>query len=322
MVYNSIYLYYVSLNLKGEDILKILQSKKSIVTVALLTLLSLNGFLAMTTFVNADPTTKDPTVYVNGDGSVELTWKSGKSQTYSYNTYVKLAGLDTITIIPSPGWHIDAVLIDGNPQGILDEDGYSLIDVQAKSMISINFVENGGIDDVDTGSNVAAYPDPDVGLIFDNVFAIGFAQAYIIGLQQTGQIGESWDIYTNATFNQNVTVYLVCQVDDLPDGVDPYDLALWRTEVVLGDVNLDGVVDGTDQSIVANANPDDPADPNLDLNDDGVVDDQDVTIVSHNHGEVSVWEPLQSWVLVDGDFVYVYGLTDQFSVFGVTRIHR
>jgi len=305
--------------LKGEDILKILQSKKSVVTISLLILLSLNVFMAMTTMVNADPATKDPTVYVNGDGSVELTWKSGQSQTYSYNTYAKLGGLDTITITPDHGWHIDAVLIDGNPQGILDEDGYNLIDVQAKSMISITFVENSGIDDVDTGSNIAAYPDPDVGLIFDDVFAIGFAYAYIIGLQHPDQISESWDIHTTATFNQNVTIYLVCRVDDLPDGVDPYDLALWRTEVVLGDVNLDGVVDGTDQSIVANANPDDPADPNLDLNNDGRVDDQDVTIVALNHGEESVWEPLESWVYVDDNLVYVYGVTDRFSVFGVTR---
>lgn len=302
--------------------MRIIQSKKSIVTTALLTLLSLNIFLAMTTFVYAAPAIKDPTVYINGEGSVELTWKSGKSETYSFDAYVKLASLYSISITPTPGWHINAVLIDGNPQGILDEDGYSLFDVQIKNMISITFVENGGIDDVDVGLGVTAYPDPDVGLIFDNVFAIGFAEAYIIGLQQVGQIGESWDVYTNATFNQNVTVYLACHVDDLPDGIDPYDLALWRTEVVLGDVNLDGVVDGTDQSIVANANPDDPANSNLDLNKDGVVDDLDVEIVAHNQGEVSVWVLLESWVYVDGDLVYVYGVTDHFSVFGVTRMYR
>lgn len=298
--------------------MKTLQSKKPLVTITLLVLLSLNIAMAMTPIAKAAPAPKDPTVYINGDGSVEFTWKSGKSETFRNNTYTKLGGLETITITPDHGWHIDAVLIDGNPQGILDEDGYSLIEVQAKRVISITFVENGGIDDVDTGSNIATYPDPDVGLVFNNVFANGFAYAYIIGLQQYDQIGESWDIDTNASFDQNVIVYLVFQANDLPDGIDPLDLALWRTEVVLGDVNFDGVVDGTDQSIVANANPDD-YDPNLDLNNDGRVDDLDVTIVSHNHGLESVWEQLESWVLLEDNLVYVYGVTDHFSVFGVTR---
>ena len=298
--------------------MKTLQSKKSIVTIALLVLLSLNIFWVMTTSVNAAPATKDPTIYVNGDGSVELTWKSGKSETFRNNTYAKLGGLETITITPDHGWHIDAVLIDGNPQGILDEDGYTLIGAQAKHVISIAFVENGGIDDVNTGSNIATYPDPDVGLVFNNVFVNGFAYAYIIGLQQYDQIGESWDINTNASFDQNVIVYLLFQANDLPDGVDPLDLALWRTEVVLGDVNFDGVVDGTDVSIIANANPDD-YDPNLDLNNDGFVNDEDVGLANHNMGEESVWEQLESWVLLEDNLVYVYGVTDHFSVFGVTR---
>jgi len=303
---------------KGENVMKILLFKESMATIILMMLLSLSAIAGMTTLVNASTAIKDPTVYINGSGSIEITWKSGKSQTYSSNAYANFGGLDIITISPSRGWHIDTVLVDGNLQEILDEDGFSLIDIQAKRMISVTFMENGGIDDVGTGSNVGTYPDPDVGLIFDDVLASGFAYAYIIGLWHPDQISESWDIQTTATFYPDVTVYLVCNLADLPYGFDPYDLTLWRTEVVLGDVNLDGKVDGTDESIIANANPSDPAaDPRLDLNNDGKIDDEDVTICSQNIGEESVWQLLESWVFLDNDLVYVYGVTDHLSIFGI-----
>jgi len=298
--------------------MKIILSKKLITTIALLMLLSLNIFAGMIILVRA-AAVKDPTVIINGCGFIEINWKSGKSQTFSSDTITKLGGLDIVTITPSPGWHIDVVLIDGDPQGIVDEDGFSIIDVQAKSMVSATFLENGGVDDVETGSNVGAYPDPNVGLFFDDVLLNGFVYSYISGLEITDQIGESWDIWTTATFNPDIIVYLVCTLDDLPEGLDPYDLALWRTEVWLGDVNWDGKVDGTDESIVANANPSAPADPNLDLNNDSVIDNKDVTIVAHNIGLESVWEQLESWVELDDNLVYVYGVTEHLSIFGVTR---
>jgi len=302
----------------GESVMKILLSKRSMVIIALLMLLSFNAIAGMIALAGA-ASVQDPTVHVNGSGSIEVTWKSGKSQSYSSDSYVKLGGLDFITFTPRHGWHIDAVLIDGNMQEIFDEDGFTLFDVQAKSIVSVTFLENGGVDDVEAGSGVEAYPDPEVGLVFDDVLTDGLVYAYIIGLRHPDQIGESWDIQTNATFDPDVTVYLMLNLTDLPDGVDPYNLTLWRTEVVLGDVNLDGKVDGTDVSIIANANPDDTADPRLDLNNDGVVDDEDVTIATHNVGEESVWEPLESWVFVENDLVYVYGVADHLSIFGVTR---
>jgi hypothetical protein len=304
--------------LKGEDEMENLLSKKSIAS-ALLMLLSFNAVAGMAILTCAAAPIKDPTVFVTGSGSVVLTWKSGKSQLLTSDTYVVFGGLESVTFTPDRGWHIDTVLIDGNPQGIPDEDGFSLIGLVAKTMISVAFLENGGVDDVEIGSNVGTYPDPDVGLIFDDVLANGFAYAMVIALQHPDQIGESWDIQTTAAFANNITIYLVFNLADLPDGVDPYDLTLWRTEVVLGDVNFDGIVDATDVSIIANANPEDPADPNLDLNDDGVVDDEDVTIASHNLGLESVWEPLESWVFVDNDLVIVYGVTEHLSVFGVTQ---
>lgn len=296
-----------------------LLSKKLIVTLALFMLLSLNTIAGMTILVCFAEPVKDPTVYVNGSGLVELTWKSGKSEVYGHDAYVHLGGLETVIITPSHGWHISIVLFDGNRQDVVDEDGFSLTNVEAKRMVSVTFVENGGVDDVDVGSNAEAYPDPDVGLIFDDVLAEGFATAYVIGLRQLDQVGESWNIQTNATFEKNITIYLICNLTDLPPGFDPYDLTLWRTELVLGDVNLDGKVDGTDVSIIANVNPNEPTDPKLDLNNDGVVNDEDVTIASHNVGEESVWEPLESWVFVEDDLVYVYGVTEHLSIYGVTR---
>jgi hypothetical protein len=315
---------YYAVELKGENEMKILLSKKSIVTIAFLMLLSLHVFTSMISLVNAATPTKDPTVYINGSGSAEIVWKSGKSQTYSSTAYANLGGLNSVTFIPNHGWHIDAVLIDENPQGILDEDGFSLINVRIKNMISVTFKENGGVDDVDLGSNIGAYPDPYVGLVFDNVLAEGFVYAYTLGFayaQPPNAKIESWDIQTDASFDQNVVVILVLNLSDL-GGSDPQALRMLRTEDELAraDVNLDGVVDGTDVSIVANANPSKLGDPNynstLDLNFDDVIDDLDVNIVNNYIGE-SVWKDITLQVAVDSDFVYVYGVTDRFSIFGV-----
>jgi len=302
--------------------MKILLSKESMAVIALLMLLSLSAVASMTILVNA-AAIKDSTVYITGSGSVKLTWKSEKSKTYSSDDYANLGGLDTVTIIPNYGWiHIAAVEIDGISQDIIDEDGFSLINVQAKKNVSATFEENSGVDDVDTGSVVKAYPYPDVSLIFNNVTTAGDAHAYTIGwAQYPDQVGESWDIQTTAYFVGDVEVMLVLNLTKVRElGLDPTKLTLLRTEVELAraDVNEDGEVNGTDVSIVANANPLD-WDPRLNQNDDDVINDEDVNIVNNYIGE-SVWEDITSGDVVvdeDNDLVYVYGLTDHFSIFGV-----
>ena len=302
--------------------MKILLSKESMAVIALLMLLSLSAVASMTILVNA-AAIKDSTVYITGSGSVKLTWKSEKSKTYSSDDYANLGGLDTVTIIPNYGWiHIAAVEIDGISQDIIDEDGFSLINVQAKKNVSATFEENSGVDDVDTGSVVEAYPYPDVSLIFNNVTTAGDAHAYTIGwAQYPDQVGESWDIQTTAYFVGDVEVMLVLNLTKVRElGLDPTKLTLLRTEVELAraDVNEDGEVNGTDVSIVANANPLD-WDPRLNQNDDDVINDEDVNIVNNYIGE-SVWEDITSGDVVvdeDNDLVYVYGLTDHFSIFGV-----
>jgi hypothetical protein len=310
---------FITLELKGESMMKDLLSVKPILTTALLMLLSLGIIAGIRIHGWAGESVKDPTVRVNGSGSVELVWKSGKSEVYSSDAFVKLGGLDTAAFTPSRGWHIETVLFDGNSQVIKDEDGFSLINVEVKRMITVTFVENGGVDDVDTGSNMAANPDPDVGLIFDSILIDGYAYAFLFGLEQDDQVSGSWDIQTTATFDDDITIFLVCNLADLPSGTDPNDLALWKTEWILGDVNLDGIVDGTDVSIIGNANPNEPPDPLMDLNYDGVVNDEDVTIASHNVGLESIWEQLESWIVIEDDFVYVYGVTSSLSIFGVTK---
>ena len=303
----------------------ILLSKKSIVTISVLALLLLHVFSSMTSLVNATAAAKEPNIYISGSGSVKLTWKSGKSQTYSSNSYANLGGLYSVTFIPSHGWHIATVLIDGKPQAVLDEDGFGIANVYVKNMISVTFMENGGVDDVDLGSNVEAYPDPRVGLVFDNVLTEGFVYAYTIDFayaRPPGAKGESWDIQTDAIFSQNVVVILVLNLADL-GGSDPTALRLVKTEDELArsDVNMDGWVDGTDVSIVANANPskigDPKYDPKLDLNFDGVIDDLDVNIVN-NYNNSPVWEDITLQVIVDNGlgYVYIYGVTDHFSIFG------
>ena len=305
--------------------MKILLSKESIAKIALLMLLSLQAFASMTMLVNAAKPSKAPNILVNGGGSVELTWKSGKTETYSSDGYASLGGLNTVTFIPTRGWHIFAVSIDGYVQEIFDEDGFSLIGVRVKNLISVTFKENDGMDDVAAGSNVEAFPNPDVFLIFNNVNEGGFAYAYTysgveIYIPPDPQ-SETWDISTNAIFDQSVTVILVVPLASLPVGLR---LLSADVEVASADVNIDGVVDGDDVSDVANANPsqkDDPDSnyaPRLDQNDDGVIDDTDVNIVNNYNG-MSVWEDITFDVVVDLDLklVYVYGLTDHLSLFGI-----
>lgn len=303
--------------------MKVLTPKESIAS-ALLLMISLSALAGMTASVSA-AAIKDPTIYITGSGSIELTWKSGTSQTFSSNGYANLGGLYSAAITPTHGWHIIEVLIDGNPQVIADEDGFSLINLKAKNMISVTFLENPGVDDVETGSNVEAYPDPYVGLIFDNVLTAGDAYAYTIGLQPPpSAISDLWDIQTDALFDQSILIILTINLVDA--GSDPTTLTMLRTEYSLAraDVNLDGVVNGDDVSIIANVNPselgDPDYDPRLDLDDNNEINDVDVNMANNYIGEI-VWEDITLKVVVDYDLglVYVYGVTDHLSLFGIHK---
>jgi hypothetical protein len=301
----------------------VLRLNESIATIALLTLLSLSAVASIAVNVNASPV-KVPTVYITGSGLIELHWKSGKSETYSSDGYASLGGLYSISVMANHGWHIAAFSIDGNPQAILDDHAFTVIGVQAKISVSATFLPNNGVDSVNTGSNVEAYPYPDVGLIFDSVLTNGSAYAYTSEIQPPNAKGKSWDISTTAAFNQSVTVILVLNLAAL-NGSDTTSLRLLRTEVEVfrADVDLDGVVTGSDVSMVAYANPSvkgvDPRyDPKLDMNNDGVINDIDVNIVNNYIGD-TVWQDITVQVVVDttAGLVYVYGITDHFSIFGV-----
>jgi len=297
---------------------------ESIAVIAVLALLSLGAIGGIVPEADA-AAVKAPNVFINGSGQLELHWKSGKSQTYSSNAYASLGGLYSISVMANHGWHVEALSIDGNPQAILDYHAFSLVDVQPKINVTASFLENNGVDQVNTGSNIEAYPYPNVGLVFDSVLVSGSAYAFTSDLQPPSAKGKSWDISTTATFGQSVTVILVLDLGAL-NGFDPTSLRLLRTEVELArsDVNRDGIVNGDDVSDVAYANPSvkgvDPRyDPRLDVNSDGVIDNIDVNIVNNYIGE-TVWQDITLQVVVDASagLVYVYGLTDHFSVFGVT----
>lgn len=302
---------------------KLLRLDEPIATVALLMVLSLGAFASIAVNVNA-AAVKTPTVYITGSGLIELHWKSGKSQTYSSDAYASLGGLHSISVMANHGWHIAAFSIDGNPQAILDDHAFTIIGVQPKNSVSAAFLENNGVDSVDAGSYVEAYPYPDVGLVFDTVLTNGSAYAYTSEIQPPNAKGKSWDISTTAAFNQSVTVILVLNLAAL-NGSDTASLRLLRTEVELfrADVDLDGVVTGSDVSMVAYANPSvkgvDPRyDAKLDMNNDGVINDIDVNIVNNHIGE-TVWQDITMQVVVNANagLVYVYGVTDHFSIFGV-----
>jgi hypothetical protein len=301
--------------MKGEEEeMKILRSERLIPKIVLLMLLSLNLVAGMAISARAAPTGKSPNVLISGSGGIELTWKSGKVETYSSNVCTSLGGLSSARLLPSRGWCVESFLADGKEVGFIDEDGYipiDLIEVAPKQNVSVTFVENGGVDDVEKGDLVAD-PDPDVRVTFTYVDERGFVFATTIGLKQLDQVGESWDIWTDGNwFSGAVTIELVLRLTDIPSSMNAEDLKLYKTEIVLGDVNLDGVVDGTDVSMIANHNPsrlDDPNsnyDPRYDIAlPKGVINDEDVNTASHNIGMESVWIELQTTFEIDNGLVY------------------
>jgi hypothetical protein len=106
-----------------------------------------------------------------------------------------------------------------------------------------------------------------------------------------------WEINTNVTVTDDgVVVVFHYQDEDIPDKngdgqineEDELLLKLWKTPSLVGDVNNDGVVNGKDDSIVANAvnTNQQPGwyDPFLDVNNDGYVDNEDLNLINQNKG--------------------------------------
>ena len=188
---------------------------------------------------------------------------------------------------------------------------------------------------VPVGENVEVFPDPRVDLVFAQVTVEGWATAAEAAkyppppfLPPEGEVGPMaatgtpleflspvWDIRVTATFSGKVIVGIDYGVtESVPTG-------LWQTDVVLGDVNVDGKVNLADLCIIIKALGSCAGSPRwnpyCDLNGDGRITLKDLCIAVQHFGQTSVWTNITTYV--DTENHIIYGETDHFSMFGVTR---
>ena len=174
---------------------------------------------------------------------------------------------------------------------------------------------------VPTGTNVAVDLNANVGLIFDKVAVAGSATAlttmsYPPPPPDTAFIGPVWSITTTAKFSGNVTVGIAYPDPDADPGTPTQML---RTEIVPGDVNLDGVVNAKDLLLILKAmetRPGSPRwNPNCDLNHDNRINALDLLTALKNYGKTSQWTDI-TWY-VDTVNHIIYGRTNHFSIIGI-----
>lgn len=172
---------------------------------------------------------------------------------------------------------------------------------------------------VGRGTNVSVTLNDYVGLVFDNVVTSGSATAitttnYPPPPSGIPFMGPVWDITTTAMFSGSVTIGI--KYTD-PDTASP--TKMFETDIVPGDVNLDGVVNCTDLLLILKAmgsRPGDPRwNPNCDLNHNNKIDIYDLLIALKNYGRTSQWTDI-TWY-VDTANNIIYGRTNHFSLIGI-----
>lgn len=186
---------------------------------------------------------------------------------------------------------------------------------------------------VPPGENVEVFPNPMVGLVFDEVTVEGWATATETtryppppppsppdeeSMAATNALPPPifvavWDIKVTATFSGNVVV----SIDYGASETSPTQLL--QTDIIPGDVNADGKVNFLDLCIIVRALGSCPNsrrwNPYCDLNGDGKINLKDLCIALQHLGQKSVWTEI-TWY-IDTDNHIAYGITDHFSIFGI-----
>ena len=212
------------------------------------------------------------------------------------------------------GYHVSAIIVDGVYESSFAES-YTFGSIKGEyHTIAVSFSEDGEAT-VPEGSGVTVFVDPAVFLTLDVKefgVATGSAQSFPVGTSVA-----VWKIDTTAVFDKEVGVVVALHYEDTGNDALEENLRLIRGEsrdALYSDVNNDLVVDGTDVSIVANANKLPNAEgPNLflDVNNDGAVNEDDIHVVNGNIGTTLkdiTWK-------VDTSANIIYGITDHFSLF-------
>lgn len=181
---------------------------------------------------------------------------------------------------------------------------------------------------VPVGENVEVFPNPMVGLIFEKVTVAGWATAtettrypplplppeegpMAATYTPSEFVAPVWDIRVTATFVGKVIVKLAY------DETGPVPTQLLQTDIVLGDVNVDGKVNLLDLCLIVKAlfsSPGSPRwNPYCDLNGDNRINLKDLCIALQHFGQTSVWTDITTGI--DTELHFIIGETDHFSIF-------
>jgi hypothetical protein len=231
-----------------------------------------------------------------------------------WNVAVEYGGTQTFTFTPDDNnHHVSAIQVDESFAAYTLNYTFNI--VQEDHSIVVYFSADGQAY-VPVGSNVPVYLGNEVGLTFPSIEASGTAtQEEIILLGDL--VGTSlilWDVNVGVTFSGTVQVALPYSGGSITN--------VWTSEsldALYADVDGNGLVDGTDVSLVAigiktTVSSGVEYDPQFDINRDGELTEADVHLVNEYKG--TVLQSLNFWVegnSVDGYTLFIE--TDHFSIF-------
>jgi hypothetical protein len=231
----------------------------------------------------------------------------------SGNVAVEYGADQTFAFSPDAGNHVSAIVVDGVFLSSFSLS-YAFQDVATDHTITVYFSADGTAT-VPAGSAVTVFAAAGAGVTFGDTS--GGTLTAEAGYYPVGG-ATAWEINVTFAFAGEVIVTLYYNDSGL-SLADEQNLRLIRgdsVEAIRSDVNGDLRVDGTDVSIIANAVKQGYwYDPMLDVNNDGFVDEADVHVVNTNKG--AYLEDITAGINIDLNFIW--GTTDQFSVFGVTK---
>ena len=231
----------------------------------------------------------------------------------SGNVCVEYGTDQTFAFLPDAGYHVSAIVVDGVYLTSFSLN-YAFHDVTADHTITVYFSADGTAT-VPAGSAVTVFAAAGAGVTFGDTSGgtlTAEAEYYPVGG------ATAWEINVTFAFTGEVIVTLYYNDSGL-SLIDEQNLRLIRcdsVEAIRSDVNGDLRVDGTDVSIGANAvKLGIWYDPLVDVNNDGFVDEADVHVVNTNKD--AYLEDITAGINIDLN--YIWGITDQFSVFGVHK---
>jgi hypothetical protein len=235
---------------------------------------------------------------------------------------------------PDSGYHVSAIIatyvdevdhVDYITLDLTNTESYSFT-VEANMDIHIIFEVDGIAFVPAYSNNVNVFLSSGVGIegINTDQYISFFAGTNLLGkidlFSETDLV--VWEINTNLTTSTGVVVVLRYDDTGLEES-DELALRILKYQSLVGDVNNDGVVNGKDDSIVANAvnTNQQPGwyDPFLDVNNDGYVDNEDLFIINQNKGNtinLSDYQDVTAYVDIETNLIYSKPLTgDDFSIF-------